>query len=1588
MRRRIAVRAWAAGLLLAVAPVAWGLNTPSVLDSVTTQVSTGLYHGCGLSTAGGVKCWGNNAHGQLGNGSIVDSSLPVIVTGLTGGVAVIAGGGTHTCALTMTGGVKCWGNNSDGQLGNNSTTDSNTPVDVTGLTSGVAAIATGGSHTCALTTTGGVKCWGHNTDGELGNNSTVASPTPVDVAGLTSGVAAIAAGGFHTCALTTAGGVKCWGANGEGQLGNGSATTSLTAVNVSGLASGVAAITTGGYHTCVLTTAGGVKCWGGNGNGQLGNNSTAANPTPVDVAGLTSGAAAVAAGDFHTCAMTTAGGMKCWGDNGNGQLGNNSIATSLIPVDVMGLAAGVAAIAPGGFHTCALTASGGVKCWGANSNGQIGNGSTTDSHTSVDVAGLSSGVAAVATGGFHTCALTAAGGAKCWGADGEGQLGNGTATDSLTPVDVTGLASGLAAIATGGYHSCALTSAGGIKCWGADGNGQLGNGLTTANPTPVDVTGLTSGVAAIAAGAYHTCALTAAGGVKCWGSNGDGQLGNGSTTDSSTPVDVTGLTSGVAAIATGAGANHTCALTTLGGVKCWGNNSDGQLGNGSTTNSPTPVDVTGLTAGTATIATGGYHTCARTTTGGMKCWGANGAGQLGNASTTASPTPVDVTGLTSGVAAITAGVDHSCALTAAGGVKCWGADGNGQLGNGLTTNSSTPVDVTNLTAGVAVVATGGNHNCALVTAGGMECWGYNLSGQLGNGATSDSPVPVNMLSGQTLNAFAPGTAGTGTPLSAIAAGVGAPLSAAASGGGSVAIVYDVWTPGTCSVAGATLTAPAAGVLCGVRASRSGGSDGGNGTTAAAPQQLRLILVTPANPTLTLSSSLNPSAQGASVAFSATLANAGTLTGSGNVSFCADATTTNAACTGGTVLCTVAASASPTTCMTSALAAGAHAITAYFSGDTNNHAAASAALMQVVTSSPAITSANNTAFAVGAAGTFTVTTTGVPTPSVSETGALPAGVTFTDNGNGTATLSGTPALATVGTYPLSFKATNGIAPDATQNFTLSVGKGTQSITFGVQTPASRPFANGATFTLDPLASASSGLAVSYASLTPGVCSIAASTVAMVADGTCTISANQSGDANWQAAAPVSQSVALVQYWAVTTAVSGSGGSVSAPATASVAEGSATTFTITPDPGHAVGTVAGTTCTPSLQGGSTWTTGAITANCAITVTFSPGFVSLNPARLLDTRAGASTVDGQFAGVGALGAGGRLDLVVAGRGGVPATGVVAVVLNVTTALPTGPGFVTVWPTGAAQPLASNLNFVAGQTIPNLVIAKLGVDGKVSLFASAGTHLIADVAGYFSAATDLVALTPARLLDTRAGNATVDGQFAGQGALAPGARLDLQVSGRYALPATGVGAVLLNTTVANPTAPGYLTLWPADAAQPVASNLNFTPGLTIPNLVLAKVSSAGRVSIYNSAGTTDVVADVQGWFPLSSQLTSLVPARVVDTRTGAFTVDGQFAGGGALAALSTTDVNLLGRGGVPASGVDAVVLNVTVTGTAGAGYLTVWPTGSAQPNASNLNYVANQTIPNMVIAKVGNNGKVSFYVGSGKSTQLVVDVVGWFAR
>lgn len=345
----------------------------------------------------------------------------------------------------------------------------------------------------------------------------------------------------HACALTNFGGVKCWGYNGFGQIGDGTTTDRRLPTNVAGLGTGVVAIAAGAFHTCAVTNVGGVKCWGNNFHGQLGDGTTIYRRTPVNVAGLTSGVVAITTGDFHTCALTTLGAVRCWGWNQYSQLGDGSAVNRLVPTQVVGLTSGVAAVGAGSYHSCALTNSGAVRCWGRNQLGQLGDGTTTTRVLPTPVFGLASGVAAISVADAHTCAVTAVGGARCWGWNVFGQLGDRTNIDRATPVPVWGLSSGVLAIDAGTWHSCALTTAG-AKCWGRNNVGQLGDGTTSNRATPVAVFGGASGIVAISAGQDNSCFLIRMGALRCWGDNAFGQLGDGTTTNRATPTPTLSLT--------------------------------------------------------------------------------------------------------------------------------------------------------------------------------------------------------------------------------------------------------------------------------------------------------------------------------------------------------------------------------------------------------------------------------------------------------------------------------------------------------------------------------------------------------------------------------------------------------------------------------------------------------------------------------------------------------------------------------------------------------------------------------------------------------------------------------------------------------------------------------------------------------------------------------------------------------------------------------------------------------------------------------------------------------------------------------------
>lgn len=357
----------------------------------------------------------------------------------------------------------------------------------------------------------------------------------------------------------------------------------------------------------------------------------------------------------------------------------------------------------------------------------------------------------LATGSSTTCGVSQAGAAYCWGNKAYILAASGMPDYAATPTVLPGLTSGIAQIEAGTGFACALTTAGAVKCIGDGTAGQLGNGSLTASQTAVQVTGLTSGVTSIAVGDTSACAVLSDATVKCWGANWYGQLGNGTTTSSPTPVVATGVT-GAAQVEISEYLGSVCASLTNGNVKCWGYNVDGQLGLGNTTSPVTTPTSVGNFSGTTDVALGSNFSCALFTNGSVKCFGNNNANQLGNGTNTNSLTGVVPTGL-AGVTQIEAGGGSACAEVSGTQVKCWGYNTSGQLGIGTTTNVATPTNVTAFALGVEGISIGSTHMCATLTGGTMKCTGP--SGYIGTGSSGTVTTPTTVTGGITWSTGVP-----------------------------------------------------------------------------------------------------------------------------------------------------------------------------------------------------------------------------------------------------------------------------------------------------------------------------------------------------------------------------------------------------------------------------------------------------------------------------------------------------------------------------------------------------------------------------------------------------------------------------------------------------------------------------------------------------------------------------------------------------------------------------------------------------------------------------------------------------------------
>lgn len=664
----------------------------------------------------------------LGSDLIIDVQNPT---------SIVDAGYQHTCAIRNNA-AYCWGYNGYGQLGDNSYTNRAIPAQVNGLASNVTGITAGHGSSCAIQS-GAIKCWGQNYYGQLGNSNYSSSSIPVQVTGATAGATLVKSNLNYsgtTCAIIN-GGLKCWGYNGYGIFGNNTTVSSNTPVDVTGFTSEVTDFDIGTSHICAVKS-GAVYCWGSNANYKVGNSSNSGSTlTPYSVPGLTSGASKVAVNDYYSCVLLNAGAsgnIKCWGYNynagilANGTAGYNYIYT---PTSTNNMSSDVTDINSGASYICAVK-NGAAYCWGDNGNFQSGSGSGTK-YVATMVTGLSMGVSSISGGYAQTCAITY-GNLSCWGYNNYGQAGE-PMTAQTYPIPVDSFNGTALKISAGGMHTCAINSSNLAYCWGYNLYNQVGNSTSSEYTTiPVAVNGIAGTVTAIATGANHSCAINNSAAAYCWGYNYYGQLGNGSFSSPTSAGTVALLSSGVTYI--GAGNYHTCALKN-GTVYCWGSNSSGQLGIDSTVSSasiPTPVVSLGSISA---LVVGGDSNCALDN-GAVKCWGYNYNYAVGYPANNASLLqPYTLPSLSSGVTGLYGGNSFYCAVVS-GLYYCWGSGNYGEfaLGSGVSTYIPT---LTPFSTNISKLTSGGINSFGKVCAidsGRPYCWGYNAYGEVGYGGTS------------------------------------------------------------------------------------------------------------------------------------------------------------------------------------------------------------------------------------------------------------------------------------------------------------------------------------------------------------------------------------------------------------------------------------------------------------------------------------------------------------------------------------------------------------------------------------------------------------------------------------------------------------------------------------------------------------------------------------------------------------------------------------------------------------------------------------------------------------------------------------
>lgn len=745
---------------LVIACLAFGASAVSASASTYSDIAAGESFTCGITTTQSVECWGGPRYSSLGNNSYFYSENAVEVEDESGNplefANAVAAGRHHACAIDDAGEVWCWGGYFGGALGNGTASSSQFAVQVrdssdSGYLANIKNIAAGSYTTCVVDDAGAVFCWGRNQNGEVGGGLIPGSSVllPAENSALPAVAVSVSVGTSHSCALLVDRTAWCWGYGGN----FGASGVKTTPVKVSAFGNDVTALRAQGRSTCAVV-AGALKCLGQNTDGQLGSGNTSSSSSGVTVIGFGAGVRALAGSSSYennaACAVSTGEQLKCWGRMPHGSLGDGSTTQSSTPLLVSGIVGSITKLTVNSSHICAL-ASGRPYCWGQNAYGELGAGTKGSSTSKVAVNGLASGVDKLTASETHSCALVSGGVVKCWGLNTNGELGTGDKSARIVPTDATAFSgvTGINHVVAGKNFTCVLASGGTVHCVGKNDRGQLGAGSAIAESTvPLaakDSGGAPlAGVSQISAGDAVACAVMADASAKCWGGIGTDEFGGGTATYATSAATVKdgGGVPVTNVLATSAGGSHRCILVTGGTVSCWGTNSLGQLGDGTTTASNAPVVVrqgsvsgpalTGVTA----LSAGTDSTCA-VASANVYCWGSASYGALGNNADSGTYSYAvqtlkysDSTAL-SGAVAIATGDRFACAATSAS-MYCWGVNTGGNLGTENQYYYTRAIVPAGVSSAPSALAAGTSHACG-VFGSAASCWGDDLNATIGNG---------------------------------------------------------------------------------------------------------------------------------------------------------------------------------------------------------------------------------------------------------------------------------------------------------------------------------------------------------------------------------------------------------------------------------------------------------------------------------------------------------------------------------------------------------------------------------------------------------------------------------------------------------------------------------------------------------------------------------------------------------------------------------------------------------------------------------------------------------------------------------------